>query len=110
MILTPLKSSNIRAFHYDPATSVMTVEFNGFVRWRYQDCLPYHADAILASESPGRYFATHIKGLKAEKVIDIILVLKAGTPTSEQMEDAADQIEQLRLEVAALTKAAGKGA
>lgn len=108
--MTPVKSSNIRAVDYNIATRVMTVEFNGFARWRYEDCPPHHAEGILTAESAGKYFNQHIKGLKAEKVPDIVNVLKAGTPTTEQLEDAAAQIEQLRDEVVSLTKANGKGA
>lgn len=108
--MTPVKSSNIRAVDYNVYTRVMTVEFNGFVRWRYEDCPPVHAEGIVEAESPGKYFATYIKGLKSWKLPDIVNVLKAGTPTTEQLEDAAAQIEQLRREVVELTKTNGKGA
>lgn len=97
--LTPVKSSNIRAVDYDASKRVMTVEFKDFVRWRYEDCPPVHAEGIVTAESPGKYFATYIKGLRAEKVPDIVDILKAGKLTQENCEDAAAQIEQLRREV-----------
>lgn len=59
--LTPVKSSNIRAVGYDPATRTLAVEFPNSV-YHYADVPPNVHDELRAAESVGRYFASNVKG------------------------------------------------
>lgn len=66
--MTPLKSSNLKGYHYDPATKVMTVHFKSGGDWEYHDVDPKHVDGLTNAESVGKYFNTHIRGLKSTRV------------------------------------------
>lgn len=68
--MTPLKSSNLRGFQYDPASKMMTVHFNNGAKWQYHDVDAKHHDGLSGAESAGKYFNTHIRGHKATRVTE----------------------------------------
>jgi hypothetical protein len=67
MKLTPVKSSNIEAAGYDPATRTLTVKFRNGGVYHYHDCHQHHFDGLCSAESPGSYLHAHIKGSFAHK-------------------------------------------
>lgn len=64
-----MMSSVFSGHHYDPATSKLTVRFNNGKTWVYEDVPMERAETFAGAASPGRYFATKIKGLYAGKEI-----------------------------------------
>ena len=66
--MTPVKSSNIKACHHDGTDFI--VEFNNGHKWRYFGAdAKYHAGMVGAA-SAGKYFNTHIRDLKGERVVE----------------------------------------
>lgn len=68
--LNPVKSSNIAAMGYDPASRTLAVQFASGVQWRYADVPPAEYEAMQKAESIGSHFARHVrsafKGVKVE--------------------------------------------
>jgi lysyl-tRNA synthetase class 2 len=62
MEMTPVKSSNIKAIGHDPAAKKLRVEFTNGGLYEYQDVAPHHYSTMLSHESPGKYFAQHVRG------------------------------------------------
>lgn len=60
--LTPVQSSALKAYHYDPHTSKLTVQFPSGKTWEYDDVSLERATAFEGAESKGRYFSREIKG------------------------------------------------
>jgi len=57
----PLKSSNVKSVGYDPDSRTLEVEFHNGDVWSYKPVPPEHHAGLIAAESPGAYFHTHIK-------------------------------------------------
>jgi hypothetical protein len=62
MKLSPLKSSNLEAAGYDPATRTLTVKFKNGGTYHYEGCTQEHYDGLCSAESAGKYLHTTIKG------------------------------------------------
>ena len=60
-VMTPVKSSAIDAYNYDPQTNKLTVRFPGGAVWEYDDVNLERATSFEGAESKGRYFAREIK-------------------------------------------------
>lgn len=59
--MVAVKSSNIRAIGYDKETQVLAVEFTNGV-YKYAAVPPEVHEAMMASDSVGKYFHAAIKG------------------------------------------------
>jgi len=59
---TPVQSSVLRWFEFDPVRSTLKVEFvaTGEV-YRYRGVSPARVEGLLQAESKGRYFNAHIR-------------------------------------------------
>lgn len=73
--LTTVKSSNIKAVGYDPATRALDVQFNSGATHRYADVPPEKHAAMMGTGAPGHsvgsYFHANIKSAhKSSKVED----------------------------------------
>ncbi len=70
--MTPIKSSTIDAYDYDPASQVMTVQFKSGGTYTYHGVPPEaHAD-FLAADSKGSFLQRHIRGrYDHKKVTDV---------------------------------------
>jgi hypothetical protein len=61
MDMKPVKSSNVQAVGYDPASRTMRVQFNSGT-YDYADVAPEkHAD-LMAADSLGKHLHAHFKG------------------------------------------------
>jgi hypothetical protein len=75
-ILNPVQSSNIFAIGHDPNSAVLTVQFktkNGDPGALYEyEAVPAEVfNAFMEAESPGRFFASEVKGkFTSRKVAD----------------------------------------
>lgn len=58
---TPVKSSNIAAIAYDPATRILEVEFKSGLIYRYLDVKPPTYEAFSSAKSLGSHLAAHIR-------------------------------------------------
>lgn len=58
---TPIKSSMMSGYHYDPASQALTVQFSGGKAYAYADVPQAKVDAMTAHNSAGTYFAASIK-------------------------------------------------
>jgi hypothetical protein len=73
MEMKPVKSSQIHAIGYDPATKQMRVQFlQGKDRqpgaiYEYDSVTPEQHSALIGADSIGRHFGAHIKGNAAIK-------------------------------------------
>lgn len=66
---TPLKSSMMKGYHYDPASQVLTAQFHGGLPYAYAGVPQAKVDAMLAAPSSGSYFAANIRSAhKATKL------------------------------------------
>jgi hypothetical protein len=63
MTSRPLRSSAIAAAGYDPDTRRMEIEFTSGSTYTFESVPPEVYEGLLASSSPGRYFAQNIKGV-----------------------------------------------
>lgn len=54
--MTPIKSSMLKAFHHDPGTQDLTVEFANGKRYRYSGVTLDKIETMAGAESPGRAF------------------------------------------------------
>lgn len=59
---TPVKSSNVRAVGYDPATSTLRVEFTSGGVFDYSNVPQSVATELMDADSVGRYFAANVRG------------------------------------------------
>jgi hypothetical protein len=59
--LKPVKSSNLAAIGYDPATKRMAVNFKSGGTHVYHDVGQEHFDAFADAESVGKHFHSHIR-------------------------------------------------
>lgn len=58
----PIKSSLFDGYHFDPATSKLTLKFTNGDVWQYDDVPHERAVSMEGSISPGRYFSDRIRG------------------------------------------------
>lgn len=70
MKLSPLKSSNIEAAGYDPATRTLTVKFKNGGTYHYEGCTKDHYEGLCSAESAGGYLHKHIKSAYKHKKSD----------------------------------------
>lgn len=67
--MTPIKSSAMTGYHYDPTTRELHVEFRPGSIYRYEGVTAEKAEAMMGNQSPGSYFAANIRNThKATKV------------------------------------------
>lgn len=59
--LTPLKSSALSGYHYDPQTRTLTVQYSNGGVYAYADVTAEKAEAFSGAASPGGYFAAKIR-------------------------------------------------
>ena len=62
MEMIPLKSSNLAAAGYDPATQVLRVQFKNGSIYDYSQVPPDVANALFSANSAGQYLHQRIKG------------------------------------------------
>ena len=60
--LQPVDSSMLAAAGYDPETRTLVVLFNSGKAYQYYDVPPEDYEALMASESKGRYMHAHVLG------------------------------------------------
>jgi len=63
MEMAKVKSSNISAAGYDPATKVLRIRFSNGTDYDYKNVSAEKYSAFMAAESQGRYFHQNIKGV-----------------------------------------------
>ena len=63
MIRTPVESSNLVGVGYDPATTTLEIEFTNGAVYQYFDVPQAVYEALMATDSKGRYLASNIKGV-----------------------------------------------
>lgn len=69
MEMRPVQSSNIEEIGYDPAARHMIIHFKNGNRYRYANISAEHHAALMAAESIGKHFHTHIrKAFAGEKI------------------------------------------
>ena len=61
MKMIPVKSSNLKAVGYDPASKMLHVEFHSGSTFAYPGVEPEQHSAMMESSSIGSHFHTHIK-------------------------------------------------
>lgn len=61
MQMTPVKSTNLEAVGYDPASTTLTVQFKGGKRWAYDGVPQDTYDALMQADSIGSYFHANIR-------------------------------------------------
>jgi hypothetical protein len=59
--MTPLKSSNLDAAHYDEPSRTLHVRFKSGQTYSYAGVPPHHHSNLMNADSPGGYFAKHIR-------------------------------------------------
>lgn len=62
MELTPVKSSNVEAVGFDPATGTLIVKYKSGGVYHYSGCRQSHFDDCVNAESVGKYLHKNIKG------------------------------------------------
>ena len=62
MQLTPVKSSNIAAVGFDPATSTLGVQFSSGATYHYAGVSAEDHAALMGADSIGSHFAKNIRG------------------------------------------------
>jgi hypothetical protein len=68
--VTPVKSSNIKAVHYEPATGKLKVAFHSGSTWEYDGVPGYHHQGLMAADSAGSYFHQNIKGRHKGRLVE----------------------------------------
>lgn len=61
MTRVSVRSDAMSSAGYDVATAVLEIEFRGGAVYRYFAVPPHHYTGLLAAESKGRYFNTHVR-------------------------------------------------
>lgn len=59
--LTPLKSSMLNGYHYNPETRALTVEYTNGARYSYADVPADKVEAFSGAASPGSFFSAKIR-------------------------------------------------
>lgn len=59
--LTPIKSSMLTGYHYDPQSRELTVQFTNGGMYMYSDVPMDKAEAFSGASSPGSFFAAKIR-------------------------------------------------
>ena len=59
--MTPLASSNLAGYDYDPQTRVLTIQFAHGRSYRYKDVPENIADELGSADSAGKFFNDNIK-------------------------------------------------
>lgn len=62
MKLVPVRSSNIEAVGYDPATRTMGVRFKGGMTYHHLDVSPEAHGALMSAPSKGAHYHQNVKG------------------------------------------------
>lgn len=60
---TPVKSSMLTGYRYDPASRKLTVQYKGGATYEHDDVPMERVTALAENQSPGAYFNSRIKGL-----------------------------------------------
>jgi hypothetical protein len=60
---TPIHSEIISSIGYDRESKTLEVEFTSLAVYRYEGVPPQIFHDLLASDSRGKYFLEHVKGL-----------------------------------------------
>jgi hypothetical protein len=66
--LVPVRSSNVQAVGYDPASRVMHVQFKGGGTYAHRGVTPAEHAAFMAAPSLGSHYSAKFKGRHAAKV------------------------------------------
>jgi hypothetical protein len=61
--LTPIKSSALQGYHYDPTGRALHVQFPSGDVYRYDDVPVDKVEAMTGAASPGSYFNRRIAGV-----------------------------------------------
>ena len=68
--LKPIKSSQLEQQGYEPVSRTLAIRFKRSDKvYHYADVPPEVAEGLEKSESPGSYFATHIRGKFTHTVV-----------------------------------------
>lgn len=62
VLMTPVKSSNLKAVGYDRIQGILHVQFNNGVTWMYDGVPTEEYEMLLLAPSIGKYYTKHIKG------------------------------------------------
>lgn len=67
--MTPIKSSAMQGYAYDPTSRTLHVEFRPGSVYAYADVSAEKVEAMMGNQSPGSYFAANIRNThKATKL------------------------------------------
>ncbi len=69
MTRTSVESSNIKSIGYEAKTRTLEVEFNTGKVYQYFNVFSDEYDALMASDSKGKYFGQFIRGRKDYKTV-----------------------------------------
>jgi lysyl-tRNA synthetase, class II len=64
--LTPLASSNLAGYDYDPDTQTLQIRFKSGRTYSYSSVPQSVADGLGTTDSPGQYFNSTIKDVYAQ--------------------------------------------
>ena len=64
--MTPLNSSNLAAYDYDPDSRMLTIRFVSGRTYAYRDVPADIADGLSTANSPGQFFNSNIKNTFAQ--------------------------------------------
>lgn len=62
---TPIASSMMKGYYYDPASRVLTVQFHAGKPYAYADVPQAKIEAMTTAKSAGAYFAANIRSSHA---------------------------------------------
>lgn len=65
--MTPLRSSNLAGYEYDPDRQELKIQFHSGRTYTYGSVPETIAEGLGSADSPGRYFHNHIKDVYAER-------------------------------------------
>lgn len=68
MRMVPVKSSNIKAVGYDPATLTMHVQFASGATYAHEKVVPARHEGFMKAASKGAHYAAQFKGKHSGKV------------------------------------------
>lgn len=63
LLFTPLDSSQLRGYHYNKGTGTLTIQFMNGSYYEYFNIPGNTMDEFESSESQGKFFHSHIKGI-----------------------------------------------
>lgn len=58
--ITPVKSSNVEGYHYDPTAKALHIKFKTGKTYEYAGVEPHDIDALTKAESFGSHVSKHI--------------------------------------------------